>query len=221
MRSPAVALALVLALPGVALADRLVLGPDATEPVEVQLDGDAHLERLVPERVRDSVGFEQRRIVLEDDCGPEGAGRRIRLSSLHDRAVATLVEADREPRTEIEVHASSGASGRVGQVKVVRLGAPRPGAALRCEALHTLFSYFSTRPRYRPPRGWYVNGFGIRLAEYARRYRGKEIRLDESLGDRDDPGCCPSRRRISHFRLGRGDRYVRYRTRTIPLRRGR
>jgi hypothetical protein len=52
------------------------------------------------------------------------------------------------------------------------------------------------------------------LRDFTHRYRGKEIRLSETYVDRNDALCCPSFKRVSHFRFARArDEYVRYSTR--------
>lgn len=63
------------------------------------------------------------------------------------------------------------------------------------------------------------DSFDVGLRDYSRRYRGKELRVDETYVDRDDAFCCPSFRRISHFRFDRRrDRYVRYATKVKRIR---
>jgi hypothetical protein len=179
------------------------------QPVTANLDADPALERLVPEPVEDRFGFVQRRVLLEDDCGP----RSYRLMGPHD-TIETLrvLEADGDDgRPEVLVEGRSGASGRAGTTRIARAGAP-------CAPPRILFSYSSLDPRPKPPRGTYVTGYGVSVRDYSSDHRGREIRLQESLVRNGEPPLAASRRRLSYWRYSRaGDRWVRYRSRVTRL----
>lgn len=202
VRPAVLALALAALAPAVAHA----IGE---EPVTAELDGDPALERLVPEPVEDRFGFEQRRVVLEDECGP----RAYRITPPRDTvAVLRVLEADGDDRRpEILAEGRSGASGRAGITRVARAGAP-------CAPPRILFSYSSTDPRPRPPRGTYVTNYGASIRDYSSDHRGREIRLQESLARNGEPALTASRQRLSYWRHSRaGDRWVRYRSRVTRL----
>jgi hypothetical protein len=180
------------------------------EPLSAELDGDPALERLVPEPVEDRFGYEQRRVILEDDCGP----RTYRLLPPRDTvADMRVLEADADDsRPEILLEGRSGVSGRAGITRVARAGAP-------CAPPRILFSYSSTAPRPAPPRGTYVTNYGVTLRDYTPDHRGREIRLREFLVRNDRPPLAANRQRLSYWRYSRaGDRWVRYRSRVTRLR---
>jgi hypothetical protein len=199
--------AVVLGLAGLAPAG--AAQAMVTDPVPAELDGDPALERLVPEAVEDRFGFEQRRVVLEDDCGP----RAYRILPPRDTVeVLRVVEADgRTRRPEVLAEGRSGAAGRAGITRIARAGSP-------CAPPRILFSYSSTDPRPRPPRGTYVSNYGLTLRDYSADHRGREVRLQESLARAGDPPPAAARQRLSYWRYSRaGDRWVRYRSRVTRL----
>jgi len=200
---PAV-LALAIAALAPAVAQAIV-----EEPVTAELDGDPALERLVPAPVEDRFGFQQRRVVLEDDCGPRAYGITPPRDTVE---VLRVLEADGDDRRpEILAEGRSGASGRAGITRLARAGAP-------CAPPRILFSYSSTQPRPRPPRGFYVTNYGVSVRDYSSDHRGREIRLQEALVRRGDPPLAASRQRLSYWRHVRsGDRWVRYRSRVTRL----
>jgi hypothetical protein len=196
---------------------------DVTAPVTVNLEGDPAPERVVPREVCEATdgklnppspkcGSDQisrRRIEIEDTC--DGRQRVLVISSLQDFITRLQVrEADGITRApEIFFDVRSGASGRVGEARLVRYG----GTA--CARAKTLFRYPTSRTTGRRPRGTLgVNSFFASMGESSKRYRGKELRLTETYIDRDDALCCPSFRRVTFFRHSRKrDRYVPFRTR--------
>ena len=167
-----------------ALAAALAASGPITEPKTVNVDPDRAFERLVPEVVEDEHGFEQRRVVLEDDCG------RLRLLGPHD-AIARMEARELDGVTtphEMVVEGRSGASSRYGTTRVLRLDGCR---------IRALFSYDMGRPPYRAPRGWYVATYGVRVA------KGR-VRLDEYLARDDEPAVAASRVRTSRWRYRDG-----------------
>jgi hypothetical protein len=180
-----------------------------TDPVSAELDGDPALERLVPEVLRDEFGYEQRHVVLEDECGP----RAYRILPPRDAVeVLRVLEADgRTGRPEVLAEGRSGASGRAGITRIARAGSP-------CAPPRILFSYSSTDPRPRPPRGTYVTNYGLTLRDYSADHRGREVRLQESLARTGDPPLAATRQRLSYWRYSSaGDRWLRYRVRVTRL----
>lgn len=155
-----------------------------TTALSVNVDADKAYERLIPQAVEDRHGYEQRRVVLEDGCG------RLVLLRPHD-SIATMDAREVDgatTRDEIVVEGRSGAAGRYGTTRVVRMDGCRPRA---------LFSYRVDRPPYRAPRGWYVATYGVRVA------RGR-LRLDEYLARNGRPEVTASRRRTSTWRYAHG-----------------
>ena len=187
-------------------------------PVTVRgdLDGDRPAEtvqamRVDLEDVEDA--FDRTAIRVTDTC----RGRRIarRVAGPQDN-LATLRLRSVDPRRgkEIVVDLRSGASGRLGEARVVawRRGGPD------CRRPRSLFAYLSDRPT-RAPRGTTgeVAFFGVRLRELERRYRGTELVLVERFLKRGDPACCGSVTKTTSLRYSRArDRYVPYRSTVRP-----
>ena len=159
-----------------------------TDPKTVNVDNDRAFERLVPEVVKDEYDFEQRRVMLEDNCG------RFTMLQPHDSiAVMEAREIDGvTSRDEVVVEGRSGASSRYGTTRVLRMDGCRR---------RVLFHYRIDRPPYRAPRGWYVANYGVRVA------KGR-LRLDEYLARTGEPAVAASRRRTSRWRYS-GGRFVR------------
>jgi hypothetical protein len=150
--------------------------------------------------------------VIQDTCN--GAPYARVVSSLQDD-VATLRVAQVDgltPRPEIFFDLRSGASGRVGEARIVRWD---DGPAGGCPEPRLLFKYPSRRTRGRVPHGARsIAGFDERIGEFSSRYPGKELRLIEVYVDRNDALCCPSFERVTYFGYSGGrDSYERYRTR--------
>jgi hypothetical protein len=121
------------------------------------------------------------------------------------------------PRPEIYFDLRSGASGRVGDTRIIRWD--DPAAAGTCEHIRTLFKYPSRRARGKIPRGAsYRDNYGVRVKEFSKRYPGQEVRLTETYVKRHDAFCCPSFERTSYFGYSGGkDVYERYSTRVKRL----
>jgi hypothetical protein len=176
-------------------------------PIRANLDGDARLERIV---ARGTWGLRQW-LVLEDVC----RGRRAvyRLSGVRQTVDRVQVrELDgRTGRPEFFFDMRDGAGGHVGTAKVMR-HTERPGRP--CPQPRTLFRYRTERPSFPAPTGYGAVNFTVSFANFAKRHRGKEIRLWEGYVDRNDALCCPSKQRVTLLRYApRRDRYVAYRTR--------
>src|SRR5262249_55578897 len=118
---------------------------------------------------------------------------------------------------EIFFDMRSGASGRVGDTRLVRWGDSSDAA---CPKPRTLFRYPSNRTRRHVPRGAaYHDSYSVRIREASKRYAGKEIRLIETYLDRNAPCGRASFKRTSYFGYSAGkDTYVRYRTRVVRIR---
>lgn len=187
---------------------------EATE-VRGDLDGDGD-----PETVRtvdpDGTGQSTQVNVL-DECDVGGVTDRRIAGPEDSLAFLKLVRADRARGKEVFVDLRSGASGRNGQARVV---AWRPLSETSCRTPRNLFRYDSRRPS-RPPRGaTEASNFAAAVRNVTRRYRGREVVLDEFYVTRRLPaGCCPTYRKRRYFRyVVSRDRYVRYRTRITRLR---
>jgi hypothetical protein len=150
--------------------------------------------------------------VIQDTCVGEPYTRAA--SSVQDWVDRLrVVETDgATSRPEIFFDLRSGATGRGGDVRVVRYGDRKGGARPKT---HTLFHYPTTKTLGPIPRGAAGrDSFSAFVRDYRKQSRGKEIRLVETYVDRDDAFCCPSFRRVTYFRFARNpDTYVRYRTR--------
>jgi hypothetical protein len=218
-----VATAALLALSGVALAEGI------TDTRLVNLDADPALEQVIPQEVCTALTavarastcspdqYPQRRIVIEDTCN--GAPSPAVVSSIQDTVDVLRIEnfENVTDRPEIFFDMRSGASGRVGDTRLLRWGDASDAA---CPRVRTLFRYPSARTRGRVPRGAaYHDSYSVRLRDFSKRFAGKEIRLTESYVDRNDPFCCPSFKRTTFFGYSVGkDTYVRYRTRVKRIR---
>lgn len=172
----------------------------AAASVTANLDSDAHRERVASVEVRDEFDYVQHRIVLEDDC------RNFALSRAYDQ-VARLRAAeidDVTARREVHFELRSGAAGRAGLTRVVRLDRAPDG----CSRPRVLWTYSSTRPVPGPPRGYYVANYGATVR------RGR-IRLHEYLARNDQPPIAARRERISTWRYDRArGRFTRRSVRT-------
>jgi hypothetical protein len=217
-----VALALLLSLTSLA-------GGDEAGPLSVNLDGDPTLERVVGQQLCESSDgslglpqpscpedqFLRRRVVIEDTCDGKPYTRDI--SSVQDTVDRLrVINADGATRRpEIFFDMRSGATGRGGDVRLVRYD-PTDGS---CWQPHRLFRYPTRATLGRIPRGAEGRiGFSPFLGNFSKRFGGREIRMIETYVDRDDAFCCPSFRRVTYFRFRFGtDRYVRYRTRVSRI----
>lgn len=218
-RFGSVLLAAVVALAGAAVAGAVGIGAVKV----VDLDSDPEPERVVPQQYCEAADgtlrvpqptcrddeFPRRRLEVEDVCN--GAAVRHDISSVQDTVDRLrVVEADGSAdRPEVFFDMRSGATGRLGDLRVVRFD-----DASGCPEPHYLFRYPTKATLGRVPKGaaGRVNFFA-RLRDYSARYRGREVQLTETYVDRNDAFCCPSFRRVTYFRYApRSDRYVRYRT---------
>ena len=206
MRSLAltVLLAALAAVPAAAFVEPVTLRAD--------LDGDRPLERVEAVRVdlQDvEDAFDRTAIRVTDRC----RGRKVtqRVAGPQDNlATLRLRPIDPRPGREILVDLRSGASGRLGEARVV---AWRRGGA-GCRRPRSLFAYLSDRPTSSPPGATdEVSFFSVRPRDASRRYAGTELVLTERFLKRGDPACCGSVRKTTLLRYSRArDRYVAYRT---------
>jgi hypothetical protein len=211
--SATVALALAAASPA---ADRfrtsnLDSDPEPERLVVRELCQSADGELTPPQPRCGNDQFPRRRIEIEDVCNGQPAS--LLVSTVQDDvSKLRVLEADgRTARPEIFFDLRSGATGRGGDVRLVRLDEVT-GA---CPRTLALFRYPSRSTRGAIPRGAaFRDSFSVSVGDRRKRYRGKEIRVTETYVDRDDAYCCPSFRRDTYFFFARRvDRYVRYGTR--------
>jgi hypothetical protein len=201
-------LACVLAAPAAAFVEHVTLRGD--------LDGDRGRETVEAVRV-DLEGvddpFDRTAIRVSDSCRGRFVTRRV-AGPQDNLATLRLRAADTRPGREILVDLRSGASGRLGEARLV---AWRRGGA-SCRRPRSLFTYLSDRPTSSPPGATgEVSFFSLRLRNASARYGGVEVVLFERFLKRGDPVCCGSIRKTSLFRYSRArDRYVRYRTTIRP-----
>jgi len=218
-----------LALLLLAAFGSLARAADEPGPVSANLDSDPDLERVVPVQICESFDgkrhvqppacgdqeFPRRRIVIEDTCNGTPYARDI--SSVQDTIYRLrVINADgATQRPEIFFDARSGATGRGGEIRVMRYD-PVAGS---CWKPHTLFRYPARATLGPIPRGAAGrDSFSPFLGNFSKRYNGRELRMIETYVDRDDAFCCPSFRRVSYFRYRSGrDKYVRYETRVTRI----
>jgi hypothetical protein len=219
----ALAIALLTTLGSLARADE-------AGPVSANLDSDTDLERVVPVQICESFDgtrrvpppacgdqeFPRHRIVIEDTCNGTPYTRDI--SSVQDTTYRLrVINADgATQRPEIFFDMRSGATGRGGEIRILRYDPVAGG----CWKPHRLFRY-PARDTLGPIPGGAAgrDSFSAFLGNFSQRFKGREVRMIETYVDRNDAFCCPSFRRVTYFRYRSGpDRYVRYATRVRRLR---
>ena len=195
-------LACVAAAPAAAFLKPVTLMAD--------LDGDGDEERVEAVRV-DLEGvddmFDRTAIRVSDTCAGQTVTRRI-AGPQDNLALLRLKPIDPRRGREVFVDMRSGASGRLGEGRVV---AWRKRGA--CSRPRALFTYRSDSPT-RPPAGATdeISYFGLRARPLTRRYPGTELVLVEQFLRRGEPSCCGSIRKTTLLRYSRAkDRYVVYR----------
>jgi hypothetical protein len=205
-------------------------------PRLADLDGDGTNETV---RVRETACYDEkgetpppcsrtddafRTLVVEvaDSCaGGRGPGgeRVLTLSREMDSvSQGRIVDADGDGQArELFFEVRAGAAGRAVQAKIVSF---KPGADGCVAVRRTLFSYprkDSTGPL---PRGGSFSTGSLQVRDFTKRFGGLELRTYESYARGDDPGCCPTWERTSYWHFDRAhDRYRRYRTKLVRLRR--
>ena len=201
---PSIALLCLCAAPATAFVKPVTLTGD--------LDGDAALEKVQAVRV-DVRGvddaFDRTAIRVSDTCRGRAVRRRV-AGPQDNLATLRLKNLDTRRGDEIIVDLRSGASGRLGEARIVAWR--RGGSA--CRTPRSLFVYRSDRPT-RSPAGTTgeVSFFSLRPKEITRRFRGAELVLTEQFLKRGEPGCCGSVRKKTLLRLSRArDRYLPYDT---------
>ena len=179
-------------------------------------DGKAEVVKSLPVKVRGAPDFQRTRIVVEDEC--DGALRRQRIAGVQDNlALLRLKRADTSRGREVFVDLRSGASGRLGEARVV---AWRTNGRDACGAPRNLFAYDTDRHTRTPRRGTGdIFSFAVSLRDRVKAYRGLELALEERFYRRGDPAVYGSIRKRTYWRYSRKtDRYVRYATRVKYLR---
>jgi hypothetical protein len=219
----AIPLAVALCLPLTCIASG-----DEAGPLSANLDADPALERVVGQQLCQSSDgslhlptpscaedqFLRHKVVIEDMCNGMPYSRDISsVQDTVDRLRVTNADGSTQ-RPEIFLDMRSGATGRGGDVRVVRYD---PNGS--CWKPHRLFRYPSSATLGPIPRGADGRvGFSPFLGNFSKRYGGREVRMIETYVDRDDAFCCPSFRRVTYFRYsGFRDRYIRYRTRVSRI----
>ena len=208
----------VTALPAARAAEKTISANLDSDPAPEQvagrlLCGTTDGKLVVPQPTCSTDQFPQRRIEVTNACA--GKPYTYAISSVQDFVDRLRVtEADgATARPEIFFDIRSGASGRGGEARVVRIRDEGPQGCP--PGVERLWSYPSRSTLGRVPRG--ASGhdsWSPTLRDFSRHFKGKEIRLRETYVDRNDAFCCPSFARTTFFRFNRAkDRYVRYSTR--------
>ena len=194
----------------------LVAAPAAAfvEPVTRfgDLDGDAAREKVQAVRV-DVRGvenaFDRTAIQVSDTCRGRSVRRRV-AGPQDNLATLRLKNLDARSGAEIIADLRSGASGRLGEARVVAWR--RSGVA--CRTARSLYTYRSERPTSAPAATiGEVSFFSLRPKELTARFRGAELVLVEQFLKKGEPGCCGSVRKRTLLRYSRAkDRYLPYST---------
>jgi hypothetical protein len=202
-------------------------------PLQVDLDADGTNETV---RVRETACFSEggdsqppcsrsdnvfRTLVVEvvDPCGVPGGERVLTLSrEMETVSLGRIIDADGDGgRRELAFEVRAGAASRAVQAKIVSF---RPGADGCVAVRKTLFSYPRKDSTGPIPRGGYFSTGSLQVKDFTKRFAGLELRTYESYARGNDPGCCPTWERMSHWRFDKAaDRYRRYATKLVRLRR--
>jgi hypothetical protein len=181
--------------------------------VSGNLDSDAGTEQVKAVRIPSPMDpndddLAQVAVDVFDNC--PGGQTDQRIAGPEEALVALrLVDADTRPGKEALIDMRAGASGRHGLLRLVSLRQGAAGAA--CQVPHNDFSYLSTRPTRHPRGAGALTDFEIAVKDFSRRYKGKEVRLQEGWAKPTDALCCPSFEKTSFYRYDRRkDRYLRY-----------
>jgi hypothetical protein len=211
MRRPAILAALILALTLAAPASGLF----KEKSVSGNLDSDANIEKAVAERVPDAADpnddtLAQTAVDIVDTCGSTGV--HVRVAGPQEALVTLkLINADTHPGKDVLADLRSGASGRVGEIRLVSWR-PTSGSPI-CAAAHDLFKYRSSHPTHRPAGTVAMTDFVVSVKDFTRRFRGNELRLSEGWATRTDALCCPTFEKTSFYRyVPARDRFIRYHT---------
>jgi len=202
---PTILLLLLVAAPAVATFKTVTLTAD--------LDGDAGLEKVEAERVKvegAEARFDQTAIRVSDTCDGQIVSRRV-AGPQDTLTLLRLKPLDTRTGREVFVDMRSGASGRLGEARVI---AWRKRGGTPCRGPRSLFAYLSSHPTVSPPGATReVSFFSLRAKELSRRFGGTELQLVEQFLKRGEPGCCGSIRKTTLLHYSRpADRYVPYST---------
>lgn len=183
--------------------------------VSGNLDADPNIEQVKAERVPDPTDpadndLAQTAVDVLDTCA--GTPIQTRITSVQEALVTLrLVDADTHAGKDVFTDLRSGASGRVGEIRLVSWR-PQVGGPV-CAAPHILFKYSSRHPTHRPPGTVAMSDFVASVRDFTPRFRGKELRLSEGWVTRTDALCCPTFEKTSFYRyVPARDRFIRYHT---------
>jgi hypothetical protein len=207
------------AIAAVALASLVVASPASglfkEKSVSGNLDGDPNIEQVKAERIPDAADpadddLAQTAVDVLDTCGTTPL--QTRITTVQEALVTLrLVDADTHPGKDVFTDLRSGASGRVGEIRLVSWR-PQVGGPI-CAVPHILFKYSSRHPTHRPPGTVAMSDFVVSLRDFTPRFRGRELRLSEGWVTRTDALCCPTFEKTSFYRyVPARDRFIRYHT---------
>jgi hypothetical protein len=199
------------------------------QPVVANLDGDPEPETLLARELvcyRDGEEVpppcqpdDPRELMpaIQDTCNGQPVTHDLfsqpggRVVPVEHITRARVFEADGDSsRPEVFVQGFAGATGRVGEAVLVRM-MDTPGG---CPAPRRLFHHPDPAFDGRRMRGGHPAMGTVRIKDYVRRYRGRELRVVIPFYRRTDAGCCPSMRKTVSLRYDRRrDLYRRYSTR--------
>jgi hypothetical protein len=194
------------------------------QPIVTNLDGDPEPETLLARELlcyRDGAevpppcqpdDVRQLMPAIQDTCNGQPVTHDLfSPAGAENITVARVLDADGDAsRPEVFVQGFSGATGRTGEAVLVRL-TDAPGA---CPQPRRLFHHPDRAFDGRRLRGGYGAMGVVRIRDFSRRYRGRELRVEIPFYRRRDAGCCPSMRKTVWLRYDpRRDLYRLYRTR--------
>lgn len=197
----------------VALGAATALAADEPPVWEANLDRDAALEQVTfdsPSSASTHGPNRGHRVRISDTC-PEGPVTEYVSDSAQGERPATLRIKTADTRAGKEVFfVLDNPFGRGGPIGA-GLIAWRSYASAPCRRARTLFRYDPERREY-PSGASLLTDAEITLANYSKRYRGKEVRLDESYSAEGENTTSESILRRTFYRYNpRRDRHTRYR----------
>jgi hypothetical protein len=184
----------------------------AFEPSQVSgdLDGDPGVEKAHTVSVSnpDEPDSPQTAVYVSDSCSPSDFFDTRITRTQDSLGFLKLVHADTRPGSEVYVDLRSGATGRSGEARVV---AWRPAGGKVCRVPRQLFRYASDRPTHLPHGARYLASFSVEVKSLTRRFKGREVRLNEGFARRGEALCCPSIFKRTSYRYDAdSDRYRLY-----------
>jgi hypothetical protein len=192
----------------VALGAATAFAKEPTEHHEANLDRDAALERVTVEKDKPSTGGPQiYRVLISDTC-PEG---EVSEAVGTGEAPDTFTIKSADTRAGKEVFFVFGNSFGRGGPASAKLVAWRSYKSAPCRRARTLYHYNPSK-RDKPEGAGLKTNAVITLANYSRKYPGREVRLDEMYAAEGENTTSESILRRTFYRYrARRDKHTQYR----------